>query len=149
MNYIMGISRYRKIYGWTDTQLDAMRDEIMLLRKDRRVKQLATEKDMPIDRFWREVGALKTGEDLSYKLVSQLAAVMLVIPHSNASPERIFSMINKNLSPERSRLNKDTTLNHIMIIKTSSLLLSFQPTLALLIKAKQATRCMLSGTDWV
>lgn len=143
----MGISRYRKIYGWTDTQLDAMRDEIMLLRKDRRVKQLAMEKDMPIDRFWREVGALKTGEDLSYKLVSQLAAVMLVIPHSNASPERIFSMINKNLSPERSRLNKDTTLNHIMIIKTSSLLLSFQPTLALLIKAKQATRCMLSGTD--
>ena len=143
----MGISRYRKIYGWTDTQLDAMRDEIMLLRKDRRVKQLAMEKDMPIDRFWGEVGALKTGEDLSYKLVSQLAAVMLVIPHSNASPERIFSMINKNLSPERSRLNKDTTLNHIMIIKTSSLLLSFQPTLALLIKAKQATRCMLSGTD--
>lgn len=143
----MGISRYRKIYGWTDTQLDAMRDEIMLLRKDRRVKQLAMEQDMPIDRFWREVGALKTGEDLSYKLVSQLAAVMLVIPHSNASPERIFSMINKNLSPERSRLNKDTTLNHIMIIKTSSLLLSFQPTLALLIKAKQATRCMLSGTD--
>ena len=64
MNYIMGISRYRKIYGWTDTQLDAMRDEIMLLRKDRRVKQLAMEKDMPIDRFWREVGALKTGEDL-------------------------------------------------------------------------------------
>ena len=143
----MLISRYRKIYGWTDTQLDAMRDEIMLLRKDRRVKQLAMEQDMPIDRFWREVGALKTGEDLSYKLVSQLAAVMLVIPHSNASPERIFSMINKNLSPERSRLNKDTTLNHIMIIKTSSLLLSFQPTLALLIKAKQATRCMLSGTD--
>ena len=143
----MGISRYRKIYGWTDTQLDAMRDEIMLLRKDRRVKQLAMEQDMPIDRFWREVGALKTGEDLSYKLVSQLAAVMLVIPHSNASPERIFSMINKNLSPERSRLNKDTTLNHIMIIKTSSLPLSFQPTLALLIKAKQATRCMLSGTD--
>ena len=145
----MGISRYRKIYGWTDTQLDAMRDEIMLLRKDRRVKQLAMEQDMPIDRFWREVGALKTGEDLSYKLVSQLAAVMLVIPHSNASPERIFSMINKNLSPERSRLNKDTTLNNIMIVKTSSLPLSFQPTLALLKKAKQATRCMLSGTDSV
>ena len=100
----------------------------MLLRKDRRVKELAMEKDMPIDRFWREVCALKTGEGLSYKLVSQLAAVMLVIPHSNASPERIFSMINKNLSPERSRLNKDTTLNHIMIIKTSSLLISFQPT---------------------
>ena len=83
-----------------------MRDKAMLLRKDRRVKQLAMEKDMPIDRSWREVGALKTGEDLSYKLVSRLAAVMLVIPqHSNASPERIFSMINKNLSQYRSRLN--------------------------------------------
>ena len=58
MNDIMGISRYRKIQGWTDTQLDAMRDEAMLLRKDRRVKQLAMENDMPIDRFWREVGAL-------------------------------------------------------------------------------------------
>ena len=92
----------------------------MLLRKDRRVKQLAMEKDMPIDRFWREVGALKTGEDFLYKLVSRLAAVMLVIPHSNAPPERIFCMINKNLSKERSRLNKDTTLNNIMIIKTSS-----------------------------
>ena len=109
MNDIMGISRYRKIQGWTDTQLDAMRDKAMLLRKDRRVKQLTMENDMPIDRFWREVGALKTGEDLLYKLVSRLAAVMLVVPHSNASPDRIFSMINKNLSQERSRLNKDTT----------------------------------------
>ena len=63
----MGISRYRKIYGWTDTQLDAMRDEIMLLRKDRRVKQLAMEQDMPIDRFWREVGLVHSRLERTYR----------------------------------------------------------------------------------
>ena len=68
---IMGISRYRNIYRWIYAQLDAM--------------EFAMETDLHIDKFWREGGKLKTGDDLS------------------------LSMIKKKLSLQRSRLNKDTT----------------------------------------
>ena len=91
---IMGISRYRNIYRWTYAQLDAM--------------GFAMEKDLHIDKFWREGGKLKTLDELS------------------------LSMINKKLSLERSRLNKDTTQNNILIVKTSNLPLSYQHTLVLL-----------------
>ena len=51
--------------------------------------EFAMETDLHIDKFWREGGKLKTGDDLS------------------------LSMIIKKLSLERSRLNKDTTQNNI------------------------------------
>ena len=53
-------------------------------------------------------------------------------------------MVNKNLRADRSCLDKDTTLNSIMIIKTRGLTLDFEPSDALLKSARQATRLMLS-----
>ena len=70
--------------------------------------EFAMETDLHIDKLWREGGKLKTVDDLS------------------------LSMIIKKLSLERSRLNKDTTQNNILIVKTRKLPLSFQHTLALL-----------------
>ena len=43
---------------------------------------------------------------------------MLVLPHSNAELERLFSMERKNKTLERSSLKLDGTLSSMLAIKT-------------------------------
>ena len=50
--------------------------------------------------------------------LSQIAMV-LVIPHSNAGEERIFSIVRKNKTKFRSRLELRRSLNSIMIVKSA------------------------------
>ena len=69
---------------------------------------------------------------------------VLVIPHSNAGGERVFSIIRKNKTEFRSRLSLERSLNSIMIIKSTlpeSLLKchEWKPPKALLQKCKSAT----------
>ena len=52
-------------------------------------------------------------------LLSEIALCVLVVPHSSAGEERIFSMIRKNKTDFRSRLQLDGSLNSIMRIKMS------------------------------
>ena len=52
-------------------------------------------------------------------LLSKIALCVLVVPHSNAGEERIFSIIRKNKTDFRSRLQLDGSLNSIMRIKMS------------------------------
>ena len=54
--------------------------------------------DAAIDHFWADIGDMKTVanlETLRFGKLSQLAKVLLVLPHSNADPERLFSMVRK------------------------------------------------------
>ena len=46
--------------------------------------------------------------ELKFHRLIQVAKVVLVIPHSNAAKERVFSMVRKNKTPFRSSLS----LNH-------------------------------------
>ena len=52
-------------------------------------------------------------------LLSKIALCVLVVPHSSAEEERIFSMIRKNKTDFRSRLHLDGSLNSVMRIKMS------------------------------
>ena len=78
-----------------------------------------------------------------YNLIGQLAMSLCLIPHSNAVAERVFSLINKQLTDQRKSLKKDTTLNNIMIIKCANLPIDFEPSSELLKQAKRATRLSL------
>ena len=49
----------------------------------------------------------------------EIAMSVLVIPHSNAGEERVFSIIRKNKTEFRSRLSLGRSLNSIMIIKST------------------------------
>lgn len=96
-----------------------------------------------VSKFWHEVGDIRDSGETPFRLLADLALLVCVIPHSNAGAERIFSMINKNLTPQRSCLGKDTTLNNIMIIKTADLPVNFKPSKYLIKAAKSATRHFL------
>ena len=115
-----------------------MEDTYITMKRDRRVKEATAD---TATKFWVAVGELET----EYKVISQLALTLLLIPHSNAIAERIFSMINHNLTDSRKCLSKDKTLNNSMIIKLADLADDFQPSEALKRKAKSATFSMLNA----
>ena len=64
-----------------------------------------------IDHFWYEMAQLKSVTDLScyrFGTLSLLAKCLLVLPHSNADPERLFSMVRKIETDQRKRLDPST-----------------------------------------
>ena len=51
-----------------------------------------------IDHFWAAMAEVKLVTDictLRFGILSRLAKVLLILPHSNADPERLFSMFKK------------------------------------------------------
>ena len=77
--------------------------------------------------------------------LTEIALSVLVIPHSNAGEERIFSTIRKNKTEFRSRLQLGGSLNAIMRVKMAvpeQLLecYKWEPSKELLKKCKSATR---------
>ena len=53
-----------------------------------------------------------------FKLLPKIAEVVLIIPHSNAELERLFSIVKKNKSLECSSMKPDGTLSSILAKKT-------------------------------
>ena len=72
-----------------------------------------------VDKFWWEVSKAKIGTRPLFGTLARVAMVVCVIPHSNASEERLFSQTKKNLRPERSLLDMRSTLNNIMVVKNT------------------------------
>ena len=61
-----------------------------------------------------------------FPLLSEIALAILVVPYSNAADERVFSMIRKNKTEFRSRLDLSKSLNSVMRVKMN-LLEQIQP----------------------
>ena len=75
-----------------------------------------------------------------FKNLGKIVEAVLVLHHSNASEERVFSMIRKNKTSFRSSLNLEGTLSSIIAVKLASeQSKSFDPSPELLKKAKHAT----------
>ena len=53
-----------------------------------------------------------------FKLLPKVAEIVLIIPHSNAELERLFSIVRKNKSLEHSSMKLDGTLSSILSMKT-------------------------------
>ena len=53
-----------------------------------------------------------------FKVLPRIAVIVMVLPHSNASLERLFSIIRKNKTDMRSSLKLDGTLSSILSMKT-------------------------------
>ena len=60
------------------------------MKRDRRVKETSTD---TATKFWVAEVELKP----EYRVISKLALTLLLIPHSSAIAEKIFSMINHSL----------------------------------------------------
>lgn len=51
-------------------------------------------KSLEIDKIWLEISSKKRFDDtLAFPNLSQLANTLLILPHSNAEAERIFSIV--------------------------------------------------------
>ena len=70
-----------------------------------------------IDYFWAAMAELKDVSDhesLRFGVLSQLAKTVLVLPHSNADPERLFSMLRKILTDQRKSLDQATICDYLV-----------------------------------
>ena len=68
---------------------------------------------------WSVISKIKLGGNLLFKKLSEVALLVLVIPHSNAGEERVFSQVKKNLGDQRSCLNIEKTLNDLLVLKNT------------------------------
>ena len=108
-----------------------------------------------LDHFWSAMSTVASNLELpssfAYSNLARLAKILLVLPHSNVEPERLFSMVGKIETQSRSLLSSSTTcdlltvkMNHDAPCFLSQDLITDD----LLLEAKSATRRRLQrGTQ--
>ena len=95
-----------------------------------------------MDTVWHHIATMRAPDNtLRFARLSRIAKLTLVIPHSNAQEERVFSMVRKNKTAFRPSLDPKGTLSSILTIKLASTepAHSFEPAKEVLKKAKSAT----------
>lgn len=82
--------------------------------------QVSNLKSLSIPEMWQEIGTAKDyiSDSLKFHNISTLAKLILSLPHSNASAERIFSVVNDVKTKKRNRIG-DNTLNSVTVIRSS------------------------------
>ena len=102
-----------------------------------------------INILWYHLQSMKSliGNNKKFYMLFEVARIVLLIPHSNAAIERLFSLVNKNKndSSDRNRLDQDAALSSNLAVKLdcpasdSALCYEFQPDKELLNMAHKAT----------
>ena len=95
-----------------------------------------------VDIIWHYLCTVKAPDSsFCYNRLSQVAQIVLVIPQSNATDERIFSMVRKNKTAFRPSLDPKGILSCILTIKLASQKAAHrcEPLKEVLRKAKSAT----------
>ena len=96
-----------------------------------------------MDIIWHHLSTMKAPDGtLRFSRLCQVAKLVMVIPHSNAEEERIFSMVRKNKTSFRPSLDPKGTLSSILTIKlasTGETSQCYEPSKEVLRKAKSAT----------
>ena len=100
-----------------------------------------------VDVLWYHIAQLKVPETslCRFKYLPLLAEIVLVIPHSNAGQERLFSVVRKNKTDSRSSLKLDGSLSSILAMKCHNPeavtpCYKWRPDEDLLQKSKKATK---------
>ena len=95
-----------------------------------------------MDVIWHFLSSLKYSDScFRFSRLANVAKLILVLPHSNAQEERVFSMVRKNKTSFRPSLDQKGTLSSILTIKLANIknVHSFEPEKETLKKAKSAT----------
>ena len=93
-----------------------------------------------MDVIWGYLSSLKLGNGRhNFSGIKDVAKTVLILPHSNAGEERVFSLIRKNKTAFRPSLQVDGTLASLLTIKMANKESSFEPPADLLSSAKKAT----------
>ena len=128
-------------------------DDILWELNDYRVmpeNQLPIYEDGDLDQFWFSMGQMQKPGDTSLKRFGNLAGLcktLLVLPHSNADPERLFSMVRKIDTEQRGSLSP-STVQDLLSVKMNTDPSCFEShqlfTSDLLKSAKSATKRSLN-----
>ncbi|XP_030853616.1 uncharacterized protein LOC105439660 [Strongylocentrotus purpuratus] len=105
-------------------------------------------KNLRIDKKWSAISKMEDGNgSKKYTLLSKVMKSLLVIPHSNASCERVFSIVRKNKTDFRGSMNLKTlqALLTEKIANTDVPCYQREYSKDLLSKLKQATYQSLQG----
>ena len=71
-----------------------------------------------VDVIWNFIHCMKRPDGQSqFPRLSSIALLLLTIPHSNATEERVFSLITKNKTVFRPNLDPNETLGSIVTVK--------------------------------
>uniref|UniRef100_A0A1X7TWU2 HAT C-terminal dimerisation domain-containing protein n=1 Tax=Amphimedon queenslandica TaxID=400682 RepID=A0A1X7TWU2_AMPQE len=95
-----------------------------------------------MDLIWAYLGSVKSLDGtFLYGRLAKVAQLVLVIPHSNAEEERVFSLITKNKTSFRPSLMLDGTLSSIIQVKLANPepCFKYEPTKEVIKTAKKAT----------
>ena len=95
-----------------------------------------------MDIVWHHISTMRDPDNtLRFARLSQIVKLILVIPHSNAEEERVFSMVRKNKTAFRPSLDPKGTLSSILTIKLANTqpAHSYESSKKVLKKAKSAT----------
>lgn len=96
-----------------------------------------------MDVVWGYLSGMKNLDgSLKFGLLSSVAKLVLVIPHSNAGEERVFSLIKQNKTPSRSSLHVNGTLSSMIQVKLANTdpCVKWEPSKDVLKAAKSATK---------
>ncbi|XP_033115332.1 uncharacterized protein LOC117115582 [Anneissia japonica] len=145
------VNRFKELLPYsTPEQFDKLAEEFtdyqLLDIPEAVLKEAKIEEDgitqYRIDRIWHSISNMKTVEGTSrFPRLVNVAKLVLVIPHSNAEEERIFSMVRKNKTSFRSNLDPKGTLSSILTVKLAQHLPvhAYETPTEILKKAKGAT----------
>ena len=102
----------RRFTAFTMDELDTLTAEFQDYRacSDSQLPKYDPKEDT-VDYFWSALGKVKSvtdHESLRFSLLSQLAKRLMILPHSNADPERLFSMVRNIVTDHRRRLDPST-----------------------------------------
>lgn len=82
------------------------------------INEESGEKKYRMDVIWHYLSNMRSGDGRDrFRRLSCVAKLVLVIPHSNAGEERVFSMVKKNKTPSRPSLGLDNTLSGLLTVK--------------------------------
>lgn len=81
--------------------------------------EISSFKNKAVDELWLEVAKKKKFDDsLAFPNLSKLVKLVLVLPHSNAEAERIFSIVSDTKTKKRNRLGHEA-LNAVCVTRSS------------------------------
>ena len=88
----------------------------------------------PVDKFWKKIGDMKKVDGtLKFFVLSELMKSLLVLPHSSADAERVFSQLTLIKTKQRNRIGNDL-LNSLLTVKCNmcTTCYNFEPSEAML-----------------
>lgn len=148
--------KYSDILNFTNSEMDKLQEEFVdyqLLEKRDIPESIWKEalvyedeendiKHYRMDVIWGYIDRLKRADNSpQFRLLCKVARLVLIIPHSNAGEERVFSLIKQNKTPVRSSLNANGTLSSLIQVKlaNSTPCIAWEPPTDLLKASKTAT----------